>query len=158
MSVQRLTHIGICVSDVRRARSFYTQVLGFDVVGELQTSGEAVDALLGLVGADVEAVYLERDGFRLELLHYRAPGHQGDGRPRPMNLLGFTHLSLRVDDLDATCAAIEAAGGRILRETRQQYPERGSRFVMATDPDGTRLELIQAPGDPAAIPRVPPRA
>jgi len=153
-----LTHIGICVSDLRRARSFYGEVLGFEEVGGLLTSGDAVDALLGLAGVDVEAVYLERDGVRIELLHYRAPGHQGDAQPRPMNLLGLTHLSLRVTDLDATCAAIEAAGGRILRETWQQYPERGSRFVMTTDPDGTRLELLEAPGDPSAVPRMPPRA
>jgi glyoxylase I family protein len=154
MSVQMLTHIGICVSDLGRARSFYTDVLGFEEVGRLLTSGEEVDALLGLPDADVEAVYLERDGVRLELLHFRSPGHQGDAQPRPMNLLGLTHLSLRVADLDATCAAVEAAGGRILRETRHGYPDRGSRFVMTTDPDGTRLELIEAPGDPKAVPQI----
>jgi hypothetical protein len=27
---------------------------------------------------------------------------------------------------------------------------------MGADPDGTRLELIQAPGDPSLIPQVPP--
>lgn len=158
MRVQMLTHIGICVADLARARSFYTGVLGFEEVGGLRTSGEAVDALLGLTGVDLEAIYLERDGVRLELLHYRSPGHRGDAGPRPMNQLGFTHLSLRVADLDATCAAIEAAGGRTLRETRQQYPERGSRFVMTTDPDGTRIELIEAPGDPSAVPRAPQQA
>jgi len=157
MSVQRLTHIGLCVSELRRARAFYTEALGFREVGELLTAGASVDALLGLSGVDVEAVYLERDGVRLELLHYRAPGHEGDATPRPMNLLGFTHLSLRVSDLAAVSAQVEAMGGRILPETRQSYPDRGSHVVMALDPDGTRLELIQAPGDPAAIPRVPRR-
>jgi catechol 2,3-dioxygenase-like lactoylglutathione lyase family enzyme len=158
MSVKMLTHIGICVSDLGRARSFYTEVLGFKEVGGLLTSGETVDALLGLAGVDVEAIYLERDGFRLELMHYRSPGHQGQAQPRPMNLLGLTHLSLRVADLDAICARIEAAGGRILRETWQELPGRNTRVVMGTDPDGTRLELIQAPGDPSLIPQVPRRA
>ena len=83
MNVRMLTHIGLCVADLGRARSFYT---------------------------DVEAIYLERDGFRLELLHYRSPGHQGEAHPRPMNLLGFTHLSLRVADLDGIGAQIEAPG------------------------------------------------
>jgi catechol 2,3-dioxygenase-like lactoylglutathione lyase family enzyme len=110
MSVQMLTHIGICVSDLRRARSFYTDVLGFEEVGGLRTSGEVLDALLGLPDVDLKAVYLERDGVRLELLHFRSPGHQGDGQPRPMNLLGLTH--------------------------------------------GTRLELIEAPGDPKAVPQI----
>jgi catechol 2,3-dioxygenase-like lactoylglutathione lyase family enzyme len=155
MSVQMLTHIGICVSDLDRSRSFYTDVLGFAAVGGLRISGETVDALLGVPRADVDAVYVERDGFRLELLHYRSPGHQGEAQARPMNLLGLTHLSLRVADLDAVSARIEAAGGRILPETRGAHPDRGTRFVMGTDPDGTRLELIQAPGDPSRIPQFP---
>jgi len=149
----RMSHIGICVSDLGRARSFYSAVLGFAEVGGLLVSGDTVDALLGLANVDVEAVYLERDGFRLELLYYRSPGHQGEARPRPMNLRGLTHLSLRVTDLDAMCASIEAAGGKVLRETLQSNPDHHSRFVMATEPDGTRLELIEAPGNPATIPQ-----
>jgi catechol 2,3-dioxygenase-like lactoylglutathione lyase family enzyme len=158
MSVRMLTHIGICVSDLARARAFYTQVLGLKEVGGLETTGETVDQLLGLGDVDLEAVYLERDGFRLELLHFRSPGHQGSARPpRPMNLLGLTHLSLRVADLAEICRRIEAAGGRILRETWHEHAERGTRVCMGTDPDGLRLELIEAPGDPSLIPQVPPR-
>jgi catechol 2,3-dioxygenase-like lactoylglutathione lyase family enzyme len=157
MNVQMLTHIGICVSDLERARRFYTQVLEMKEVGGLETAGDNVDQLLGLPTVHLEAVYLERDGFRLELLHYRSPGHQGQPYPpRPMNLLGLTHLSFRVRDLAALCSAIEAAGGRIFRETWHEHAERGTRVVMGADPDGTRLELIQAPGDPSLIPQVPP--
>jgi catechol 2,3-dioxygenase-like lactoylglutathione lyase family enzyme len=159
MTVQMLTHIGICVSDLPRARAFYSDVLGLKEVGGLETSGDNVDALLGLPRVDLEAVYLERDGFRLELLHYRSPGHQGQAYPpRPMNLLGLTHLSFRVADLDAICRRIEGAGGRIFRETWHEHAERGTRVCMGADPDGTRLELIQAPGDPSLIPQVPPRS
>jgi glyoxylase I family protein len=153
VSVQMLTHIGLCVADLDRARAFYTDVLGFVEVGDLRISGATVDALLGLANADVDAVYVERDGFRLELIRYRSPGHRGEAEPRPMNLLGLTHLSLRVADLDAVGARIEKAGGRVLPETRGAHPERGTRFLMAIDPDGIRLELIEAPGDPARIPQ-----
>jgi catechol 2,3-dioxygenase-like lactoylglutathione lyase family enzyme len=157
MNVQMLTHIGICVSDLARARRFYSEVLEMKEVGGLETAGDHVDQLLGLPKVHLEAVYLERDGFRLELLHYRSPGHQGKPLPpRPMNLLGLTHLSLRVRDLDAICSRIESAGGRIFRETWHEMAERGTRVVMGADPDGTRLELIQAPGDPSLIPQVPP--
>jgi catechol 2,3-dioxygenase-like lactoylglutathione lyase family enzyme len=158
MSVSMLTHIGICVSDLARSRIFYTDVLGMKEVGGLETGGDHVDQLLGLPDVDLQAVYLERDGFRLELLHYRSPGHQGRAEPpRPMNLLGLTHLSLRVPDLEAICRRIEAAGGRVLRETWHEHPGRDTRVCMAVDPDGLRLELIQAPGDPSRIPQVPPR-
>jgi hypothetical protein len=60
----------------------------------------------------LEAVYLQRDGFVLELLHYAAPGVTGDRAPRAMNALGLTHLSLRVADIDRVVQQLAAAGGQ----------------------------------------------
>ena len=157
METVRIHHVALPVADPGRSARFYSDVLEMKEVGGLETAGDNVDQLLGLPKVHLEAVYLERDGFRLELLHYRSPGHQGKPLPaRPMNLLGLTHLSLRVRDLDAICSRIEAAGGTIFRETWHEMAERGTRVVMGADPDGTRLELIQAPGDPSLIPQVPP--
>jgi catechol 2,3-dioxygenase-like lactoylglutathione lyase family enzyme len=150
MSVQMLTHIGVCVSDMERSRAFYCDVLGFEEVGDLNVNGEPTDTLLDLKEVELFATYLERDGFRIELLTFASPGHIGSTEARAMNQLGFTHFSLRVADLDAICAAIERAGGRILQHTRRDMGP--ARVVMAVDPDGIRLELIERPGDPAALP------
>ena len=60
-------------------------------------------------GLMLDLVYLQRDGFRLELLGYAAPGPVGDGAPRAMNALGFTHLSFRVDDPESPCRDDHAA-------------------------------------------------
>jgi catechol 2,3-dioxygenase-like lactoylglutathione lyase family enzyme len=114
-------------------------------VGELAVEGEAAGRLLRLPHVSLRALYLERDGVRIELLHYDSPGHVGDGAPREMNRLGLTHLSLRVDDLDALLAPLEASGGRILRDTRIE-PQPGTRVIFAADPDGTLVELLQQPG------------
>ena len=54
--------------------------------------------------------------------------------------------------LDATCARIEAAGGGLLSDTRIGRPGARVRVIMAHDPDGLRLELIEGPGDPNAVP------
>jgi catechol 2,3-dioxygenase-like lactoylglutathione lyase family enzyme len=115
-------------------------------------AGEPNNTLLQLDGVELRAIYLERDGTRIELLHYRGPGHRGDREPRPMNALGLTHLSLRVDDLGDTARALEAAGGRVLRHTATSNPALGAAAVFVVDPDGTRVELVQAPGDPARLP------
>jgi catechol 2,3-dioxygenase-like lactoylglutathione lyase family enzyme len=69
-----------------------------------------------------------------------------------MNARGLTHLSLRVDDLHATLPALRALGGRVLDETRIEIPELGAAAVFVADPDGTLIELVQAPGDPEAPP------
>ena len=155
MQIRMLTHIGICVSDLSRSVAFYRDLLGCKEVGRLLADGATTDRILALEGTELEAVYLERDGFRLELLHYRSPGHRGPASPRPMNQLGLTHISLRVDDIDAVLAAIEAAGGVILRERLEPNPVGATRVEMVTDPDGMLIELIDAPGDPAAIPTMP---
>jgi predicted enzyme related to lactoylglutathione lyase len=67
----------------------------------------------------------------------------------------LTHLSFRIADLDAVCARIEAAGGGLLPKTRIGRPGAAVRVVMAHDPDGMRLELIEGPGDPNTLPGSP---
>lgn len=152
MPILRLSHIGLCVSNLERSVRFYCEALGFTKVSELQVAGEPVATLLQLDGADLHAVYLERDGTRIELLHYRTPGYKGDGSPRAMNQLGLTHLSLRVDNLRELLPALEAAGARIVEGSRIDIPVIEAAAVFVTDPDGTLIELMQAPGDPSALP------
>jgi len=146
MAIKRFSHVGLCVSDLDRSLAFYRDGLGFAEVARLDVSGEAAETLLGLSDLDLRVVFLERDGVRIELLHYASPGNRGSGEPRPMNALGLTHLSLRVDDLDETVAALERAGGRVLRATRARNETIESSAVFVTDPDGTRIELIEARG------------
>lgn len=152
MSFLRLTHIGICVSDWERSLRFYRDVLGFKYLSELQVAGEPTNTLLQLDNVELRAIYLERDGTRIELLHYPSPGHRSDGSPRPMNQLGLTHLSLRVDNLVTTLAELQKAGVRILERTRIDIPAFEAAAVFIVDPDGTLIELVQAPGDPALPP------
>jgi catechol 2,3-dioxygenase-like lactoylglutathione lyase family enzyme len=154
--IQRLSHFGLCVADLERSLRFYCEGLGFQQAGALDVAGEPSATLLELPGVALRARWLERDGFRLELLHYPAPGATGDGRARAMNERGYTHLSFRVADLDAATAHLEALGGRRLAHTRIDNPQLGMRALFVLDPDGARLELIEGPGDPAALP-VPSR-
>jgi glyoxylase I family protein len=155
MEVQRLTHLGICVSDLERSLRFYRDVLGCKEVGRLEMEGGAADTINAMKDVKIRAVYLERDGWRLELIEFPRPGCIGPKTPRPMNHLGLTHLSLRVTDLESVCAQLEAAGGGLLPETRIGGPEAPTHVIMAYDPDGVRLELIQGPGDPNAVPGSP---
>jgi glyoxylase I family protein len=141
----RFTHVGLCVSDLERSIAFYCDVLGFvEVARRLNVTDDGSAGLLGLATLDVELVYLERDGIRIELLWYREPGHEGAGEPRPMNLLGLTHLAFRVGDFDDLCRRIEAGGGIVLPKTTATFGM-GNRGVMTLDPDGVRVELIERP-------------
>jgi catechol 2,3-dioxygenase-like lactoylglutathione lyase family enzyme len=152
MAVLRLTHIGICVTDLARSIRFYRDLLGFRHRSELRVQGDPSNTLLRLHDVDLHAVYLERDGTRIELLHYASPGAVGDGAARPMNQRGLTHLSLRVDSVAGTLATLRAAGVRVLDETLIELPDFAAAAAFVTDPDGTLIELVQAPGDLEAPP------
>ncbi len=159
MSVKLLTHLGLCVSDLERSVAFYCDVFGFEEVGRLEPDVEPTSRILEIPDAKLQAVYLERDGWRLELLYFPSPAHTGSGAhgpvnpPRPVNKLGFTHLSFRVSDMAAFLGRVEDAGGSIREDSRIAAAGSGeTRALFILDPDGTRIELIDAPGDPAAVP------
>ena len=148
----RLTHVGICVSDMERSLRYYRDLLGFRFEHDLHVEGEPSDTLLRLRNVNLDAVYLERDGVRIELLRFASPPAPAP-RPRAMHERGLTHLSFRVADLDATLAALRAAGERVLDETIIRIPAVAAAACFVVDPDGQLIELVQAPGDPAAPPR-----
>jgi catechol 2,3-dioxygenase-like lactoylglutathione lyase family enzyme len=151
VTVRRFSHVGLCVRDLARAHAFYVHGLGFRELSRLTTGGGETSRLLGLARVELEVVYLERDGFRLELLHYRSPGSEAASAVRAMNLRGLTHLSLAVRELDATLASLEALGGRALLDSRIESRELASRAIFVLDPDGTRIELVEGDFDPANL-------
>lgn len=140
----RATHVGLCVSDLERSIRFYRDALGFRASGEfpdVHVENEPAATLLRLPGVKLHAVYLERDGLRLELLHYERPGSPAEPPRRAMNDLGFTHLSIRVPDVDRAVAELEAAGATVLRDTLLDLG--GTRVaVFVRDPDGLPIELV----------------
>ncbi len=144
--VQRFSHVGICVSDLERSLRFYRDLLGFVPEHELEIGGAPVDTLLRLRGTQLRAVFLVRDGVRIELLHFTSPPGP-PARSRPMHEPGLTHLSFRVADLEATLAALREAGERVLEDTVLGFPEVGAGAAFVSDPDGQVIELVQRPGD-----------
>jgi lactoylglutathione lyase len=142
--IRRLSHVGLCVAELERSLRFYRDGLGLREVSALDLDGEPAATLLELPGVALQARYLERDGAVLELLHYPRPGVL-EGAVRPMNAPGLSHLSFQVDDLDAAAARLVALGGRLLAHTRIENPRLRSRAVFLTDPDGTRIELVEMP-------------
>jgi catechol 2,3-dioxygenase-like lactoylglutathione lyase family enzyme len=151
MTIRRLSHHGVCVSDLERALAFYRDGLGFAEVSRRRFEDPATRKLLALPGAVLEAVYLRRDGATLELLHFARPGTQLGAGPRPMNQVGLTHLSFLVADLEGVLARLRALGAAVLEATRLDGRGRGPSAIFVTDPDGTRIELIEGDFDPAAF-------
>jgi len=137
MSDSVVNHVGQCVTDLDRSRRFYEELLGFRFQRDMRVPDDPAARLLRIeppLGMSV--VYLQRDGFVLELLHFERPGNPAT-QERAFNEPGLTHLSISVDDIDAVCAAVPELGGEVLADTNV-----GGMAVMIRDPDGQLIELV----------------
>lgn len=129
-------HVGLCVTDMARARRFYEDLLGFQYRRELQPSDASTASLLRIEPpVNLTAVYLVRDGLVLELLHFDRPDN-APARERSFTEPGLTHLSISVEDTEAVCRRVPEYGGEVLRDT-QMGP-----VIVVRDPDGQAVELL----------------
>jgi catechol 2,3-dioxygenase-like lactoylglutathione lyase family enzyme len=130
-----VSHVGLRVRDLDVTKRFY-EALGFTEAKRMTVPDKMVGGLLGLeppIG--FEAIYLQNDGFVLQLLTFA--GHPvPDGPQSSMVDAGFTHLSIAVDDMAAAQAAITAAGGTVVADPGGGYA------CMVRDPEGQLLELV----------------
>jgi catechol 2,3-dioxygenase-like lactoylglutathione lyase family enzyme len=134
-----VNHVGLCVTDLDRSRRFYEAVFGYRERDRLTVPDGPTSKLLRVAPpVGLTAVYLERGGAVLELLHFDRPGNE-PARSRPFTEPGLTHLSFTVDDLAATCALVRDHGGEVLDDT-----DVGGLAIMVRDPDGQLLELLPA--------------
>jgi catechol 2,3-dioxygenase-like lactoylglutathione lyase family enzyme len=142
------SHFGISVTDVDRSLRFYCGAFGFEPGANFDV-GPEFGGLMELDAPKLRSQYIVRDGLSIELLGFASPRPvPRDGR-REMNRVGLTHLSFRVDDVDAVAAKVVELGGEVHPHTRTTMgdPDAGGLdFVYCTDPDGTRIELMRLPG------------
>src|SRR5689334_15867794 len=85
----QFSHIGLCVTDLKRSREFYEKYLGFKFLKEIRPGGSPTqDKFLALKKVDLSATFLKKDGFILELLYYYSPTSK-PGPDRPINQPGL---------------------------------------------------------------------
>ena len=140
-------HTGITVSNLERSLAFWQDVLGFELSHTAHQTGEMASEITGVKGAEIKlAVVKAPGGHKIELLEYLAPlERKSDGDLRPC-YVGFVHVALIVEDLDAILRAIKASGWKAAGnpQTLRSGPNTGKRVVYVRDPDGTTIEFMQA--------------
>ena len=128
-------HVGQCVTDLERSRRFYVELFEFEEIRELRPPDDPSAKLLRLEPPlGMTALYLQRDGFVLELLHFS----ERAARPfasRVMNDPGLTHMSVSCD-LERVVPRVAELGGEVLADTDIGFG------VFVRDPDGQLIELL----------------
>jgi catechol 2,3-dioxygenase-like lactoylglutathione lyase family enzyme len=154
--VQAVDAVGMTVSDMDRALDFYTQVLAFEKVSDVEVAGDEYEHLLGVFGLRIRVVRLQLGDEFIELTDYFAP----EGRPIPVDMRSndrwFQHIAIVVSDMDKAYQRLREFKVQHASTGPQRIPDwnkaaAGIRAFYFRDPDGHHLEIIYFPvgkGDP----------
>jgi glyoxylase I family protein len=139
-------HTGFTVSNLERALAFWRDVLGFELSHRPHQTGTLASEITGVPGAEISIAVLKGHGHKIELLEYGAPADRKHVKLRPCDV-GFVHVALLVDNLDAVLERIAASGWKAAgkAQTLTAGPNAGKRVVYVRDPDGTTIELMERP-------------
>ena len=123
----RFLHTCYRIGDIDRSVGFYEK-LGFEERRRMPIGDEAINVFMGLPG----------DGDLLELTYNHGVDSYDLGS-------GYNHIALLGDDIDAT---LEGLGAEGIEPERPPYRPggrtEGHRICFVRDPDGYRVELIDA--------------
>jgi catechol 2,3-dioxygenase-like lactoylglutathione lyase family enzyme len=144
--------IGITVSDMDRSVEFFSKVLSFEKVSDVEVAGGEYEQLQGVFGARIRVVRMKLGDEFIELAEYLAP----QGRPIPVdsrsNDRWFQHVAIVVSDMDKAYQHLRAHKVRHASTGPQTLPASnkaasGIRGFYFKDPDGHNLEVIYFPPD-----------
>lgn len=121
-------HVALITADYPRARHFYVEVLGAEIIAE--TWREARQSY---------KLDLRLGNAQLELFSFPSP----PPRPSYPEACGLRHLAFAITDIDHSVAALTSQG--ITCEPIRIDPLTQQRFTFFSDPDGTPLELYETP-------------
>ena len=125
--INGIHHVAIICSDYQKSKSFYTRVLGFEIIAETyreQRDSYKLDLALA-------------DGTQIELFSFPNP-------PKRVNApeaQGLRHLAFRVDSVEDVVAYLKSKNIDV--EAIRIDEITGKKFTFFQDPDGLPLELYQ---------------
>ncbi|NJM67228.1 MAG: glyoxalase [Acaryochloris sp. RU_4_1] len=149
-AVTAVESIGMTVSDMDRAIEFYSQVLSFKKVSDVEVLGTEYEQLQGLFGVRLRVVKMQLGNELIELTEYLTP----KGKPFPIdsrsNDRWFQHIAIVTRDMDTAYQRLRQFKVQHASTAPQTIPvsnksAAGIRAFYFRDPDGHYLELIYFP-------------
>ena len=154
--VERVGAVGMTVSDMDRSIEFYSKVLSFEKVSDIEVAGQDYEHLEGVYGLRMRVVRMRLGDEFIELTEYLAP----KGRPFPVdsrsNDRWFQHIAVITSDMEKAYAWLRQNKVEHASTGPQRLPDwnKGAAGIKAfyfRDPDRHYLEILQFPegkGDP----------
>ena len=148
--VKSIDTVGITVSDIDRSVEFFSKVLSFEKMSEIEVMGSEYERLQGVFGARMRIVRMRLGDEFIELTEYLTP----KGRPIPRdsrsNDQWFQHIAIVVSDMDKAYQQLRAHKVLHTSTAPQRIPDwnkaaAGIQAFYFKDSDGHNLELIHFP-------------
>lgn len=154
-AVTAVESVSMVVSDMDRSVSFFSDVLTFEKVSDIEVTGSDYERLQGVFGLRLRIVRMRLGEELLDLMQFVAP----EGRPIPVdsrsNDRWFQHIAIIVRDMDQAYARLRAHNVRHASTGPQRLPDwnrnaGGIEAFYFKDPDGHVLEILAFPPDKGA--------
>lgn len=150
--VERVGPIGMTVSDMDASVDFYSRVLSFEKVSDVEVTGEEYERLQGVFGLRMRVVRMKLGDEFIELTEYLTP----KGRPAPVdsrsNDRWFQHIAIITSDMDKAYTLLRQNKVEHASTGPQRLPDwnknaGGIKAFYFRDPDKHWLEILQFPAD-----------
>jgi catechol 2,3-dioxygenase-like lactoylglutathione lyase family enzyme len=150
--VRAVESVGMTVADVDRSIRFYSKVLSFDKISDVELQGSDYEHLEGVFGLRMRVVAMRLGDESIELTEYLTP----QGRPVPndsrSNDRWFQHIAIITSDMDRAYTWLRENRVRHVSTAPQTLPDyiksaAGIRAFYFDDPDGHPLEILEFPPD-----------
>src|SRR5438445_338267 len=151
-AIRAVGPIGMTVADVERSVAFYSGVLGFEKISDVEVWGGDYERLQGVFGLRMRVVRMRLGDESIELTEYLTPR----GRPVPADSRGndrwFQHIAIIVSDMDKAYAWLRRNQVEYASSGPQRLPDWNSKAAGISafyfkDPDQHPVEVLQFPQD-----------
>ncbi|AWG25682.1 VOC family protein [Flavobacterium kingsejongi] len=127
LSLNRIHHTALIVSNYEASKHFYTEILGLTIQQEVyREERQSYKLDLAINGQ-----------YCIELFSFPDPPQ----RPSRPEATGLRHLAFEVDQLDDTITALSAHG--VVAEPIRVDEHTGKRFTFIADPDNLPIEFYE---------------
>ncbi|HLG39406.1 MAG TPA: VOC family protein [Chitinophagaceae bacterium] len=148
--IKKVDAIGITVSQMDRSVKFYSEVLGFKKVSDVELYGTEYEQLQGIFGLRMRIVRMQLGDEFIELTDYLTTGGRSIPEDAKSNDLFFQHIAIVVGDMDRAYQQLKRFNVEHVSTAPQTLPRsipaaEGIKAFYFHDPDKHNLELIFFP-------------
>lgn len=129
------------VIDLAESLFFYRDLLGFEIVKQMEESGNFINSILSLHNVKVTTIKMSAaSGQLIELLKYHS--HPDKKKAHKIYHTGLSHLAFTVDNLQKEYNRLKNKGVKF-KSPPQLSPDGFAKVAFCRAPEGTWIELVE---------------